>query len=108
VSQYHHKPIKKFSLDGQIFDEGHIPRLRDEYTKLILCQMKLNGYVPRLDIAPDFTLEYEEKKQIFSFKISIYAVYVGKRKSEWIAGIDEHRVIYIPKNRLSEFSQEQV
>jgi hypothetical protein len=108
VSQYHHKPIKKFSLDGQIFDEGHIPRLKSEYARLILLQMRSVGYVPRFDIAPDFTLEYEEKKEIFYFKISIYGIYVGKRKSEWILGIDEHRVIPIQKNKLNEYSQEQV
>jgi hypothetical protein len=108
VSTYHHKPIKRFSLDGQIFDEGHVPRLKGEYTKLILTQMKMSGYVPRFDIAPDFTIEYEEKKETFSFKLSIYGVYVGKRKSQWILGIDEHRVITIPKNKLSESLQEQV
>jgi hypothetical protein len=106
MSNYHHKPIKKFSLDGSIYDDSGLWRLRIEYTRLILSEMRIKGYVPRIDINPDFTIEYVEKAKLFKFELSLYGIYVGKRKSEWIFGIDETRVIPIRENRSSEYSQE--
>ena len=108
MANYHHKPIKKFNLSGVIYDESAIGRLRQEYTRLIESEMRLSGYVPRLDIDIDFTIDYNEKKQYFEFEISVHGIYAGKRKSEWIAGIDVNKPIYIQKSKLNEFSQEQV
>jgi hypothetical protein len=68
--------------------------------------MRTKGYVPRFDIDPDFTVQYNEKKQIFEFELTVYGIYVGKRKSEWIAGIDEHRAISIQKSKSEEYSTE--
>ena len=104
----HHKPIRRFSLNGNIYDDAAIIRLRMEYLKLLTLEMKLLGYVPRLDINQDFTLKYNEQTKYFEFELSIYGVYVGKKKSEWISGIDETRVVPIQPIRSSEFSQEQV
>lgn len=108
MDKIHHKAIKKFNLDGQIYDEATIPRLKIEYVSLIVGQMKILGYVPRFDIEPDFTIDYNGSKQIFEFKLSIYGIYVGKKKTEWIQGIDGHKVIYTPPNKLSESSTAQV
>jgi hypothetical protein len=108
MSNFHHKTIKRFSLDGIIHDESALGRLKGEYTRLLVSEMRLCGYVPRIDIDPDFTIDYNEKKQYFEFEISIHGVYAGKRKSEWIAGIDVNKPIYIQKNKSKEFSQEQV
>jgi hypothetical protein len=107
MTNYHHKPIKKFGLEGMIHDEALIGRLRSEYVRLITSQMKLAGYVPRLDIDPDFTIQYNSTKEYFEFKLSIYGIYTGRKKSEWILGIDGTTVIYTQKTRLNEFSQEQ-
>tara|TARA_B110000503_G_scaffold84020_1_gene128071 strand:+ start:14117 stop:14443 length:327 start_codon:yes stop_codon:yes gene_type:complete len=102
----HHKPIKRFSLDGEIFDEAHIQRLRAEYVKLLNTQMTIAGYVPRLDIDLDFTTSYNIDKTCFEFQLSIYGIYVGKRRSEWILGVDVTSAIFTQKSKLSEFSQE--
>jgi hypothetical protein len=104
----HHKPIKKFNLTGNIYDDAAITRLRVEYAKLLNTEMRLSGYVPRLDINQDFTLQYNHDKQYFEFELTLYGVYVGKKKAEWITGIDETRVIFTPQSKLNEFSQEQV
>jgi hypothetical protein len=103
----HHKSIKSFSLDGTIHDDASIGRLRIEYDKLIKTEMRLAGYVPRLDIDTDFTIRYNEKTEYFEFKITMYGTYVGKRKSEWIQGLDGTLVVPIQKNKSSEFLQEQ-
>lgn len=107
MPQFHHKTIKKFDLDGQIHDECAVPRLKNEYVRLLCMQMKSEGYVPRIDIDPDFTVDYVEEKEIFKFKLSVYGVYVGKRSSEWIAGIDGYKAIYTQQSKSSESSQDQ-
>ncbi len=101
------KAIKRFSLDGNIHDDSAIARLKSEYIKLLVAEMRLSGYVPRLDINPDFTLSYNEEKRYFEFKISLYGIYIGKKQSEWILGIDEIRPIYIQESKSKEFLREQ-
>lgn len=105
---FHHKQIKRFSLDGVIHDESSIARLKTEYVRLLVSEMRLTGYVPRFDIEPDFTIEYNEEKSNFNFELSIYGIYAGRRQSEWIAGTDGHKVIPIAKSKSKEYSQEQV
>lgn len=105
---YHHKPIKRFFLEGVIYDDGFIPRMKQEYINLLTLEMKHDGYVPRFDIDPDFTIEYIESNSTFGFTLSVYGVYVGKRKSEWIQGIDGHRPIYIQNSKSNESSKAQV
>jgi hypothetical protein len=99
---YHHKPIKRFYLDGIIHDDSMIGRLKNEYIRLLTTEMKLSGYVPRLDLDPDFTIRYNEIKNFFEFELSVQAVYTGKRKSEWISGIDGTNPIFIPQTKSVE------
>ena len=108
MANFHHKQIKKFTLDGQIHDDSVIARLKIEYIRLLITEMKIAGYVPRLDIDPDFTISFNNKSEYFEFKLTVHGVYAGKKKSEWIIGVDGTTAIYTQKNKLSEFSQEQV
>jgi hypothetical protein len=88
---YAHKSIKRFSLDGEIYDDSHIIRLKEQYRNMIIAGMKSDGYVPRYDIDTDFTISYNGKT--FNFEISIYGVYVGKRTAECISGIDKNKPV---------------
>jgi hypothetical protein len=106
MTKLHHKPIKRFGLDGIIHDDSGLWRLKEEYKKLVLTQMQLSGYVPRVDIPLDFTIEYNKKKEYFEFKLSIYGIYVGKRKSEWILGVDATTILYAPPNKLNAYLPE--
>jgi hypothetical protein len=108
MPSYHHKPIKRFSLNGVIHDESAIGRLKAEYIRLVVTEMRISGYVPRFDIEPDFTVDYIEEKKYFKFDLSVHGVYTGKKQSEWIAGIDVNKPILIPKSRSKESSQAQV
>lgn len=105
MATYHHKPIRKFSLNGIINDESGIGRLRQEYVRLLTSEMRLCGYVPRLDIDIDFTLDYNEKKQYFEFEISVYGIFTGRKQSQWIQGIDGTKAIITQESKLKEFSQ---
>jgi hypothetical protein len=100
-----HKRIKRFELEGQILDDSCIPRLREEYIRLLNTQMRMSGYVPRIDIDPDFSIEY--KTHYYLFKLSVYGSYVGKRNAECIEALDKNKAIYIQKNRSGESSKDQ-
>jgi hypothetical protein len=105
MNSVHHKPIKKFSLDGNIHDDSAFWRLKDQYIQLIKTEMKIAGYVPRLDINPDFTLDYNEQKKYFEFKLSLYGIYLGKKQAQWIDGLDETRIIFTQTIKSSVSSQ---
>ena len=107
MESLHHKPIKRFSLEGDIYDDASISRLKIEYIRLLTLEMKLSGYVPRLDIDPDFTIEYNSKAEIFRFILTMHGIYVGKKRSEWIEGIDGTMVVPIHQNKSNEFSRDQ-
>jgi hypothetical protein len=107
MKSVHHKPIKRFCLGGEIYDDSAIPRLRVEYIRMLHQQMRDSGYALRLDIDPDFTINYNENTETFTFKVSIYGSYVGKKKIECVVGIDGTEVIYTQPNKLSESSQAQ-
>ena len=108
MERYHHKQIKKFNLSGVIHDESAIGRLKTEYVRLVTSEMRLSECVPRFDLEPDFTVDYNEKNKTFQFELTLYGIYVGKRKAEWIAGVDGYKPIFIPKNKLKESLREQV
>lgn len=100
-----HKNIKRFELEGQILDDSSIPRLREEYLRLLSTKMKMSGYVPRIDIEPDFSIEYT--KRHYNFKISLYGTYVGKKNAECIQALDKNRAIYIQKSKSEESLSDQ-
>ena len=104
---FHHKSIKRFYLEGIIQDESKTPRLKEEYIRLLISQMRYEGYVPRFDIDADFTLDYNYEKSYFEFKLTLYGVYAGRKKSQWITGIDGHRVIHTQESKSSESLQDQ-
>lgn len=102
---YSHKPIKKFGLKGEIYDDSYITRLKDQYIFMIISVMRSHGYVPRYDIDTDFTIGYNGRT--FDFQLSVYGVYVGKDKAKWIIGIDKNKPVTLPttqKNKSSEVS----
>jgi hypothetical protein len=104
----HHKAIKRFDLDGTIYDESSLPRFKLEYTRILITELRISGYVPRLDIDPDFTISYNENTQSFDFKLSLYGIYVGKRQSEWILGLDGTLVVHhTPTSKSKESSRVQ-
>jgi|APGre2960657468_1045069.scaffolds.fasta_scaffold73880_2 hypothetical protein len=93
-----HKNIKKFSLDGEIYDEAIIPRIKEKYISMLAEMMRHKGYVRRYDIDPDFTIVYNKKT--FEFKLSIYGVFVGKKRAQCLSGIDKNRMIFIPTQTI--------
>ena len=106
METFPHKAIKRFGLDGIINDDSAIYRLQQEYIRLLVSEMRLSGYAPRFDINPEFTLSYNEDKNYFNFELSVYGIYIGRKKAEWILGIDGTRPIYTQPVKLKEYSQD--
>jgi hypothetical protein len=78
---YHHKPIKRFYLDGIIHDDSMIGRLKEEYIRLLTSEMKLSGYVPRIDLDPDFTIGYNDIKNFLNLNYQYRQSTQGKGKA---------------------------
>lgn len=105
MNNFIHRSIKRFSLDGQIYDDSFIPRLKEEYIAILNTQMKLQGYAPRIDIDPQFTIEYNGKS--YNFKLSVYGTFVGKRNAEWIQGLDGSKPVSTRQNKSGTSSLDQ-
>lgn len=86
-----HKNLKRFYLEGEIYDDSKIPALKERYVLLLKDVMKAKGYVPREDVDMDFTLEYNGKT--FEFRLSVYGVFVGKKRAKCFTGINKNREI---------------
>jgi hypothetical protein len=97
-----HKRIKRFSLDGQIHDDRFIPRMKQEYVRLLADSMKEEGYVIRLDIEPDWSLSYTGN--YYEFVLSVYGSFIGKKNASCIEGLDKNRPIYTHQSKSGESS----
>ena len=84
-------------MEGTLYDEAHIERLKIEYLALLVLQMKSEGYVVRADIDPDFTISYNGPRNGYHFKLSVYGVYLGKRKAQEIDKMYGYKPQYAKK-----------
>lgn len=82
-----HKKIERFGFDGQIRDDSDFIRLRAQYESLVVHQMRDDGYVPVLDLGPMWSTQYN-KDETYSFDLTVYGVYVGRKKAWTIEGMD--------------------
>jgi hypothetical protein len=74
-----HKPIKKYTQSGEIRDDSAFPRLRAELERLMIQQMKDEGYLPVYELGTFWSTKLLDKK--YSFVLTIYASYAGKVKA---------------------------
>ena len=86
-----HKRIKEFHIDGIIDDDANIPKIRERYESILIDMMRSNGYVPHLDVDPDFSLEYDSEK--FKFLLTIYGVFVGKSRAKCYLAVSGNNLI---------------
>lgn len=87
------RKIKNFGFDGVIKDDAAIPRMRTQYEKMIIDSMRTSGYIPVLDLDPQFYLEYDHEKDQYQFSIYMHGIYVGKKKSYQYEGFSGKRLI---------------
>ena len=80
------KKIHKFGMDGSVADEAYIPQVHEMFEREVVIQMRDKGYVPVLDITPQFSTLYDMIHNKFDVALVVYGVYVGKKKSWEIDG----------------------
>lgn len=91
-----HKTIKRFGLDGEIGDDADFARLRTQYEHMVVEEMRELGYIPVLDLGPYFSTEFDKEKSKYQFILSVYGVYVGRRRSWELEGISNGKEILKP------------
>jgi hypothetical protein len=82
-----HRNIKKFSIEGEFLNDSLIPITRAQYETLVVGDMRRKGYVPVLDLDTQWSTEYHEGKDRWFFALSIYGVYLGKKKAKLWEGL---------------------
>lgn len=85
------KNIKRFQMEFQVEDSGVFMQKRDQYSSVLITQLRDNGYVPLLDLPTFTTVDYREER--FYFTITVQSVYVGKKSSWQIDGILHGKVV---------------
>ena len=80
-------------MDGVIADDSYIPQARDSHERLILQEMEDRGYTPVLDLGTDWSTVYFPSEDVYEFCLSVYGVYVGKRKACLMYGIAQGKQI---------------
>jgi len=82
-----HKDIKRFHIESEIGDDSQFIRQRDQQEHMLLQMMRDAGYIPVLDLGPFWSTKLNDKERYDSV-LSIYGIYVGKRKSCMYVGVD--------------------
>jgi hypothetical protein len=75
-----HKPVKMFSYDGLIKDDKDFIKTRNEFERLIIDQMREQGCLPIHEMGTYWSTEWLGDK--YSFRITIYGWYAGRKKSK--------------------------
>ena len=76
-----HKNIKRFQIKVNFKDDSDMIRVRTQYETLLNQDMKNKGYVRVLDIDTNFSVEFTG--ETWAFLMTMYGVYVGKKKA-WL------------------------
>lgn len=97
-----HDEIHKFSLDGQIGD-ANLVEAKERLVLFLEDKMRDEGFVPALDIEPQFTLDYRPKDETYDFILTVYGIWVGRESAcNTIAGMMSGKPImkFIPSDKL--------
>jgi len=86
-----HDEIRRFNLTGEVTPDKFLSA-RDALIKDVEDSMRDEGFVPVLDLLPQFTREYNPESATFAFELSVYGVYVGDQECQ-VAGMMNGRAV---------------
>jgi hypothetical protein len=86
-----HKNIKRFQIQVTFKDDSEMIKVRAQYESLLTHDMRNKGYVRVLDIDPCFSVEFTG--ETWAFLMTLYGVYVGKKKSWLSEGITQGKLL---------------
>ena len=100
-----HDEIQRFNLNGKIADKD-VTQTRERLVDFVESMMRDRGFVPALDIEPQFTMDFDESTGEFKFALSVYGVAIDKDKTWNVGGILSGKEIpkYTPKSRSPQSS----
>lgn len=75
-------------MDGEIADDSDFIRLRYQFEKMMVQDMRSTGHVPVLGLGPLFTTCWLEAENKYTFVLTLYGVYVGVKKATALEGMD--------------------
>ena len=84
-------------MNGIIKDDSLFQSSRENYERLLVQQMRDKGYVPVLDMMPQFNVKYNEQKDHYTFLLVMYGIYLGKNKARQYEGFSGQGLI--PKGK---------
>jgi hypothetical protein len=86
-----HKNIKRFQINVEFHDDSDMIRIKAQYESLLSQDMRGKGYARVLDIDTNFSVQFTG--ETWSFLMTMYGVYVGKRKAWQSEGITQGKLI---------------
>ena len=86
-----HKPIKRFQVNVEFKDDSDMIRIKAQYESLLSQDMRSKGYARVLDIDTNFSVEFTG--ETWAFLMTLYGVYVGKKKAWQSEGITQGKSI---------------
>lgn len=89
----HGKNIRRYERVGEIRDDSDFPRLRLELERGMIEEMKAEGYLPIHDMSPLWSTERNHVGKKYSFRLTMYAAFAGKRKCEDYAFWSQGRLV---------------
>jgi hypothetical protein len=93
-----HRKVRRFGMDGKMGDDSMFTTTKEYYEKLIVDDMREQGFVPVLGMGPYFATSYNIEKDDYDFVVTAYGVFVGERKSWRIEGIELDTGTLFPKS----------
>jgi len=88
-----HEEIKRFGHEGVVAEGVDVVEFKSQQIRWVENSMRVEGYVPALDIEAQYTQQYDPKNNFFTFKISVYGLYVGEGAACEAAGVMNGRTI---------------
>jgi hypothetical protein len=87
------RKIHDFWISGTIKDDSKFQKSKEDYERLLVQQMRDKGYVPVLDMQPQFNVKYNEEKNHYTFNLVMYGMYIGKAKAFKYVGFSGQSLI---------------
>lgn len=68
--------------EGKYKDDASLIKVKNMYCDILEEKMRAEGKVPVLDMYPLWQTSWDSKKEQYTFRLTVYGVYVGKVKAK--------------------------
>lgn len=86
-----HDEITRYSREGEI-DDNNLVESKSRLVHDLEIEMRDDGYVPALDLDPQFTLDYRPETGTFNYALTVYGISIGEQSWQ-VAGIMSGKTI---------------